>query len=68
TNDPSDVYLGENLWLYSVCGSSAILRDFADRMTILEKRESAQQSEACQTAYRQALVSYRRSGIIRLED
>jgi hypothetical protein len=68
TNDPSDVYLGENLWLYSVCGSSAILRDFADRMTILEKRESAQQSEACQTAYRQALVSYRRSGTIRLED
>lgn len=67
-NDPSDVYLGENLWLYSHCGTSAILRDFADRMTVLHTRESALQSETCPSAYRRALVSYRRSGIIRLGD
>ena len=67
-NGPNEVYLGENLWLYSHCGSDAIRRDFADRMSGLEVGGSIERSQACNAAFFRALASYRSSGVIRLEE
>ena len=63
---PEDVYLGENLWLFARCGSDAIRRDFADRMSSLESRALDERTEACEVAYRRALAAYRIAGVIRV--
>jgi MFS family permease len=64
---PDDLYLGENLWLFAHCGSDAIGRDFADRMSSLRTSGAGPRIPGCEAAYRRALAGYRAAGIMRLD-
>jgi hypothetical protein len=63
---PDDIYLAENLWLFSRCGSDPIHRQFGDRMIMQRMLENGDHTQDCRFAYERALASYRASGVIRL--
>jgi len=67
-NGPDDLYLGENLWLFERCGSDAIGRRFAEKMSDLQVGADWAPDEACASAYQRSLSSFRRAGIVRLGD
>jgi hypothetical protein len=67
-SDPVDLYLGENLWLYANCGSNAVRKDFAERMSSLKVGSSVERSGDCEAVYHRAIAAYQKSGIIRLTD
>ena len=66
-SSPDDVYLGINLWLHDRCGTDAVRRDFGKFMGTLAPRVIAEGTDACSAAYERSLISYRTSGVVRLD-
>jgi hypothetical protein len=65
-DEPGDLYVPENLWLFTQCGSNPIGRDFADRMTSMVGSEAHPRAESCDIAYQRTISSYQGAGIMRL--
>jgi phosphoglycerol transferase MdoB-like AlkP superfamily enzyme len=74
TDNPADVYLGINAWLYEKCGYDAIAMGPLTRITESSNGNNGAQTrvsavsgrtEACESAYRGALRQYRRSNLFR---
>jgi len=63
---PQDVYLGESLWLYSECGSNAIRWQFGVGMVGQQVQGTDDRTQACKSAYRRALASFRAAGVVRV--
>ena len=72
--DPDDVYLGMNLWLYERCGSNATggrpSEELAQRSADLDATSDSalvptvDRSQTCRQAYEQALAGFRKAGIV----
>jgi len=71
---PDDVFLGENLWLFSRCGSDAVRRDFGVRedfargiygVSLGPARTAA--NDACTAAYWRTVATYRAERLVRLQ-
>jgi hypothetical protein len=71
-DDPDDIYLGVNLWLYERCGTDAIaggpltglFRDEAINASSGTRARTDRRSESCRSAYESALAAYRDLEII----
>jgi hypothetical protein len=74
SDNPADVYLGINLWLYEHCGYDALAKGPLTRITQRWNGKNALQSgnstdsrrtEVCEAAYRRTLSHYRRTNLLR---
>jgi hypothetical protein len=71
-DDPDDIYLGVNLWLYERCGTDSIsggpltglFRDEAINASSGTRARTDRRSESCRSAYESALAAYRDLEII----
>lgn len=66
-DEPDDVYLGVNLWLFEHCGSDAVQRSFAANLAVMAHDGNTARTTECQSAYERTLTWYRSSGIVRIE-
>jgi hypothetical protein len=70
-DDPDDVYLGVNLWLFDQCGPDAVrtrsLVGLSQQGEGGAPPSAGRRLGACGSAYAQALSAFRRSGIIRFD-
>lgn len=70
-DDPDDVYLGVNLWLFARCGPDAVRT--RSLVGLSQQGEggaptlAGRRHGACSSAYAQALSAYRRSEILRFD-
>ena len=76
SEDVEGLFLPVNLWLYQQCGYDAVGRKPLTWLTRGQSSllafesataETAKRSQQCETAYRRALATYRRSGLIMAE-
>ncbi len=63
---PDDLFLGENLWLFSHCGSDAVRRDFGSGAYGVTLGPAEAPDDACTAAYWRTVATYRAGGAVRL--
>ena len=63
---PDDLFLGENLWLFSHCGSDAVRRHFGPGVYDVTLGAAKAPDDACTAAYWRTVATYRAGGAVRL--
>ena len=63
---PDDLFLGENLWLFSHCGSDAVRRHFGPGVYGVTLGAAKTPDDACTAAYWRTVATYRAGGTVRL--
>jgi hypothetical protein len=63
---PDDLFLPENLWLFSRCGSDAVRRDFGSGVYAVTLDAARTPDDACTAAYWRTVATYRDGGAVRL--